>query len=126
MADIPSGSSTTVAFPDPVYYGSSFSSDIDFGGDLDSVRINLTAGIAYQFYAYSDPVVGATSHYSLDDASGTVNFAGGALGGVLFISRFSYTPSASGIYLFTFDSVAASAGQWGLDVTGIAATDHVL
>src|SRR5882757_5555848 len=128
MADIPGDITTTAVFESQIYYGSSFGGQFETTGDVDWNKVSLVAGTAYSFYASAELTAGGSGDAALQlfDATGTQQLAADDNGGVGLNSVIHFTAASTGTYFIGVHDVNGSTGQYGIEVTGIAATDHLL
>jgi subtilisin family serine protease len=98
-------------------------STVDFAGDQDWFRVNLTAGWRYSFAMNADGASSFDSYLRLLNSSGqqlAFNDDGSGLN-----SRISFTVTASGTYFLSAQGDGASTGAYSLSMTAVEA-DRVL
>src|SRR4051812_48825697 len=96
MVDIPNNATTTAVI-DGDATGGSFSGEIEAFGDTDWIRVTLTAGVTYRFYAHAIGAVANDSTIALWHPNGTqlIQDDDAGTGSDSFVQ---YTAVTSGVY----------------------------
>src|SRR5262245_11561745 len=106
MVDIPNNITTTATFEGQPLTGASFSGEFETFFDADWIRVSLTAGVTYHFYAHDETAgaSGGDSFLQLFNSAGTL-VASDDNGGVGSNSLFSYTAATSATYFVAINDV---------------------
>lgn len=122
MADVAANSTTTANFgvgENSFQYGGRF----DVAGDVDWIRINLTAGVIYRFYGSAqtdaDPDAGDILMYLRRPDGGMLISDGES--GVGLNAYFEYTPATSGFYYVAVAEYEEVVGSYDVTVLSFSA-----
>ncbi len=129
MADILGTTATSAIFEGEPLTGASFSGDLESINDRDWIRISLTAGVTYNFYAHlQGPGSSGDSILSLMNSSGVQVATNDDRSAATLNSFLSFTPTSTGTFFVEVRSFGStgSPGEYGINVTAVNATNKEL
>jgi Ca2+-binding RTX toxin-like protein len=124
MVDIPNNATTTAVIEGDAT-GGSFSGEFETLNDTDWIRVTLTAGVTYNFYAHALGPGSGDSTIAVHNAAGTL-LVQDDQSGVGDNSFVQYTAAASGVYYIEPGSYRGNPGQYSVFVTSLPDLNHQL